>query len=126
MAAYTIIDGNGPGAVSVQVTRTPANFVPGKGCSADRPKCSETTLPDGSDLVTILPETPDTPPGLPKNTEVWLYSTNGIMVFAESGNIPGPGQGTTLGKGPKLTPDQLKTLAEDPVWLQVGEALPAK
>jgi hypothetical protein len=53
-----------------------------------------------------------------------LHRPDGVTIYAESGNIPGPGQGTNLGKGPKLTADQLKALALDPAWGPIGDALP--
>ncbi|MFE9421607.1 hypothetical protein ACFYNO_01450 [Kitasatospora sp. NPDC006697] len=122
-AGFTITDANGEGGVEIVVNHSkPAVPVAGNRCPG-KADCTATTLPDGSVLTVNLP--PMTSFGL-QNWEVTLQNPNGVMVMAESGNVGTPGVAgmQPTGKATPLSGDQLKALAMDPDWQDIGLAVP--
>ncbi|MGC0313370.1 hypothetical protein [Kitasatospora acidiphila] len=126
MAGYTVVDSKGSGGVEITVTHQKADLnSAGMVCSPGWTNCTRTAQPDGSYLRL------DLPPKAAGGEQLWavqLQRPDGIVVTASSSDLPGPGQPmspTPTRDAPVLTADQLKVIALDPVWLQVGAALAA-
>ncbi|MCC9307287.1 hypothetical protein LN042_09255 [Kitasatospora sp. RB6PN24] len=131
LAAYTAADGQGKGTVEITVTRQKADLnTKDLACDSTWQGCTRTRQADGSYLRLDLPPKADGshPDQGAAGSQLWavqLQRPDGTVVTASSSNIPAPGQGSTMANGPFLTADQLKALALDPVWPQVGAALGA-
>ncbi|TQF06026.1 hypothetical protein E6W39_32175 [Kitasatospora acidiphila] len=126
MAGYTVVDSKGSGGVEITVTHQRADLNSADMlCSPAWTNCTRTAQPDGSYLRL------DLPPKAVGGEQLWavqLQRPDGIVVTASSSDLPGPGAPMSpdpTRDAPVLTADQLKAIALDPVWLQVGAALAA-
>ncbi|GAB2690254.1 hypothetical protein [Kitasatospora kifunensis] len=124
MAGFTLTDGSGKGNVSISITHGKPRPSVAPECGPSVPKCTDTPLPDGSNLQVYLPA-----PAV-AGEQVWsatLQRRDGITLEVESGNVPGMNSGDTelYPNAPLLTGAQLTALAEDPVWLPVMASIPA-
>ncbi|MFF7631586.1 hypothetical protein ACFZB9_00335 [Kitasatospora sp. NPDC008050] len=125
LAGFTISNSSGKGTVSLTITHGGPRTRGGAGCgtTGSVAHCTDTPLPDGSDLVVWLPDSGG-------GRQVWnatLQRSDGLTLTVESGNVPGLGSGDTepYPNAPLLTGAQLSALAEDPVWLPVMASIPA-
>ncbi|MFJ1795140.1 hypothetical protein [Kitasatospora griseola] len=117
-AGHTITNGSRTGNIRIELTQLvgvpsgSTNYTPTADCGS-MPDCTVTQRPDGSVLIVQLPAAAA---GM-QDWKALLYGTDGSLVTASSGTVPGPGDGTDLYPGPPvLDGEQLKALALDPVW----------
>ncbi|MFJ5922513.1 hypothetical protein ACIQF6_07850 [Kitasatospora sp. NPDC092948] len=118
-AGHTITNGSRTGNMRIELTQVTGvrsgstDYKPTADCGSV-PNCTVTQRPDGSVLMVVLP--PAAPGGL-QDWKALLYGTDGTLVTASSGTVPGPGEGSDIYPGPPvLNGDQLTALALDPVW----------
>lgn len=125
MAGYTVVDSKGSGGVEITVTHQKADLnSAGMVCSPAGPTAPGPPSPTAAICASTCPQGR-------RRRQLWavqLQRPDGIVVTASSSDLPGPGQPmspTPTRDAPVLTADQLKVIALDPVWLQVGAALAA-
>jgi len=118
-AAHTITNGSRTGNMRIELGRVAGvpsgttDYKPIADCGT-MSNCTITHRPDGSVLMVMLPSAA---PGGLQDWRALLYGTDGGMVTASSGTVPGPGEGTEIYPGPPvLNGEQLTALALDPVW----------